>query len=108
MKLNKKKTIKKIFPQHIVFVMVETLFQYRMFQHVIDIYKKTKTIYGKKLWSIDDSLKRYILMSQEKLNLLISDGEGRKNFEMIQHAYRKLVEASSCKKNYSPAYHCLL
>ena len=100
MKLNKKKTIKKIFPQHIVFVMVETLFQYRMFQHVIDIYKKTKTIYGKKLWSIDDSLKRYILMSQEKLNLLISDGEGRKNFEMIQHAYRKLVEASSCKKNY--------
>ena len=63
--------------------MIEILFQYRYFQHILDVHKIKKKIYRKELWSTSDDLKRYALMSKEKLNL--SNGK-----QMPPGTYKKI------------------
>eukprot|EP00944_MAST-04C_sp_MAST-4C-sp1_P012865 g12865.t1 len=86
---SKRRKMKTLFPPQGLFLMIEILFQYRYFQHILDVHKITKKIYRKELWSTSDDLKRYALMSKEKLNL--SNGK-----QMPPGRYKKLIETSAC------------
>lgn len=96
-----RKQMTEIFPAQFIYLTVEILFQYRFFQRVINIYNNTLHVYRKQLWSNNDVLKRYLLMSKEKLKLLHNTEQidnNIKNDNIIQLKYRELVESSSCKK----------
>ncbi len=57
---SKRRKMKTLFPPQGLFLMIEILFQYRYFQHILDVHKITKKIYSQELWSTSDDLKRYI------------------------------------------------